>query len=96
MYSTAYLSTADWNDTRWKRPEFDAMLLEARAELDEAKRKAIYSQMGSMLRDEGGLILPMFNDFVDGVANNVGGWIEDPNAELMNNKAPIKCWVKDA
>ena len=96
MYSTAYLSTADWNDTRWKRPEFDAMLLEARAELDQAKRKAIYSKMGMMLHDEGGVILPMFNDFVDGVANNVGGWIEDPNSELMNNKAPIKCWVKDA
>ncbi len=96
MYSTAYLSTADWNDTRWKRPEFDAMLLEARAELDEAKRKTIYSTMGQMLREEGGVILPMFNDFVDGVANNVGGWIEDPNAELMNNKAPIKCWVKEA
>lgn len=95
MYSTAYLSTADWNDTRWKRPEFDEMLLAARAELDNAKRKEIYSKMGQMLRDEGGLILPMFNDFVDGVANNVGGWIEDPNAEVMNNKASIKCWVMD-
>ena len=27
MYSTAYLSTADWNDTRFKRPDFDKMLL---------------------------------------------------------------------
>ena len=94
MYSTAYLSTADWNDTRFKRDDFDAMLLAARGELDQGKRKAIYSNMGKMLRDEGGLILPMFNDFVDGVSNSVGGWIEDPNAELMNNKAPIKCWVK--
>jgi len=94
MYSTAYLSTADWNDTRWKRDDFDAMLLAARGELDEAKRKDIYSKMGQMLRDEGGLILPMFNDFVSGVANNVGGWIDDPNGEMMNNKANIKCWVE--
>ncbi len=96
MYSTAYLSTADWNDTRWKRPEFDEMLIEARSELDEAKRTEIYTKMAQMLHDEGGVILPMFNDFVDGVANNVGGWIEDPNAELMNAKGPIKCWVKEA
>jgi len=48
MYATAYLSTADWNDTRWKRDNFDAMLLEARAELDDAKRKDIYSKMGRM------------------------------------------------
>ena len=38
--STAYLSTADWNDTRFKRPDFDKMVLAARGELDEAKRKA--------------------------------------------------------
>tara|TARA_R110002049_G_scaffold23781_6_gene84733 strand:- start:121648 stop:123243 length:1596 start_codon:yes stop_codon:yes gene_type:complete len=96
MYSTAYLSTADWNDTRWKRPEFDSMLTAAKAELDEAKRKEIYSQMGRMLREEGGLILPMFNDFVDGVSNNVGGWAEDPNDQMMNNLASIKCWIADA
>ncbi len=96
MYSTAYLSTADWNDTRWKRPEFDALLNEAKAELDTAKRKGIYSQMGRMLNEEGGLILPMFNDFVSGVSNNLGGWIQDGNGDMMNNKAAIKCWLKDA
>jgi hypothetical protein len=26
----------------------------------------MYSEMAHILRDEGGLILPMFNDFVDG------------------------------
>lgn len=93
MYSTAYLSSADWNDTRWKREDFDAKLLAARAELDEAKRKSIYSEMGLSIRDEGGLILPMFNDFVDGVSNNVGGWSEDPNDQMMNNLASVKCWV---
>jgi peptide/nickel transport system substrate-binding protein len=93
MYSTAYLSTADWNDTRFKVPEFDAMLLAARGELDNAKRKEIYSKMAMMLRDEGGLILPMFNDFISGVANNVGGWEIDPSGEMMGNKANIKCWL---
>ena len=96
MYATAYLSTADWNDTRWKRDEFDALLNSAKAELDQGKRKGIYSQMGRMLRDEGGLILPMFNDFVAGVSNNVGGYVNDPNGPVMNNKSHISCWLKDA
>lgn len=96
MYSTAYLSTADWNDTRWKRPEFDAMLNAAKAELDQDKRKEIYSEMAVMLRDEGGVILPMFNDLIAGVSNDVGGWIADGNGGMMNNKAPIKCWLKSA
>jgi len=93
MYSTAYLSTADWNDTKFKNPAFDATLIAARAELDGAKRKALYSQLANTLRDEGGLILPMFNDFVEARREEVGGWLVDPNGELMNGKALIKCWV---
>ncbi len=96
MYSTAYLSTADWNDTRWKRPEFDAMLKSAKAELDHVKRKEIYAKMGMMLRDEGGLILPMFNDFINGVSNELGGWVDDPYGEMMSNQAAIECWLKSA
>ena len=92
MYATAYLSTADWNDTRWKREDWDAKLLAARAELDEAKRKAIYSEMGRELRDEGGLILPMFNDFIDAVSNEVQGFEGDPNGPQMNWYAFKKTW----
>jgi peptide/nickel transport system substrate-binding protein len=93
MYSTAYLSTADWNDTRFKRPDFDALLQAAKAELDQTKRKALYSEMGNMVRDEGGLICPMFNDFVDAVSDKVGGFEGDPNGELMANFASSRCWL---
>jgi len=93
MYSTAYLSTADWNDTKFKNPEFDAMLNAAKAELDQTKRKELYSKMGRLLRDEGGLICPMFNDFIDAVSNDVGGYEADANGELMNSYAGIRCWL---
>ncbi|MER8544451.1 ABC transporter substrate-binding protein [Mesorhizobium sp. M0684] len=94
MYSTAYLSTADWNDTRFKRPDFDKMVLAARAELDEAKRKAMYHDMAVMVRDEGGLILPMFNQFIDATGAKVAGWVDDPHQELMNGYALAKCWLE--
>ena len=93
MYSTAYLSTADWNDTRFKREDFDAKLMAARGELDAGKRKALYSEMAYMLRDEGGLICPMFNDFIDAVSDKVGGYVKDPNGEQMNGFALSKSWV---
>ncbi len=92
MYSTAYLSTADWNDTRFKNAEFDALLIQARAELDGDKRKALYSQMGTMVRDEGGLICPMFNDFVEGVSTSVAGWNGNPNGDLMGGQMTRQCW----
>ena len=93
MYSTAYLSTADWNDTRFDNPHFDDLLVQARAELDEEKRKAMYSEMSRIVRDEGGLILPMFNDFIDAHSDAIAGWEANPNGDMMNDLAAIKCWM---
>ena len=93
MYSTAYLSSADWNDTRFFSPEFDAKVLQARSETDEAKRRAIYRDMGLMVRDTGGLLCPMFANWVEGTSNQVAGWYDDPAQNMMNGFATIKCWL---
>jgi peptide/nickel transport system substrate-binding protein len=93
MYATAYKSDADWNDTRFKRPHFDDLLLQAKGELDLAKRTAMYREMGLMVRDEGGLIAPMFNDFVDAVSDKIGGWVGDPLGGSMFDGALVKTWV---
>lgn len=92
MYTTAYYSGAEWNDTRFFNPHFDALLLEARAELDLVRRKAIYSEMGMLVRDEGGLICPMFNDFIDAHNDRVAGWVSNPAGELMSGLAAVKTW----
>lgn len=92
MYSTAYLSTADWNDTKFKNKEFDDLIVAARAETDAAKRKEIYSKVAHILWEEGGVICPMFNDFIDGVSDTVAGWLDDPNLDQMNGFASAKTW----
>ncbi|MEO6300852.1 MAG: ABC transporter substrate-binding protein, partial [Paracoccaceae bacterium] len=79
MYSTAYQSKADWNDTRFVNPRFDELLLAARSELDQTKRKAEYSEMANLVRDTGGVIVPMFNDWVEAISDNLGGWYGDAN-----------------
>ncbi|MER9202350.1 ABC transporter substrate-binding protein [Mesorhizobium sp. M0933] len=94
IYSTVYLSTAAWNDTHFKNADFDRLLIAARSELDPAKRKKDYSDMGRILRDKGGLIAPVFNDWIDAVSDKVGGFVPDPNWGLMNNMAGLKCWLK--
>ncbi|MBA3039072.1 MAG: ABC transporter substrate-binding protein [Alphaproteobacteria bacterium] len=93
MYSTAYLSTADWNDTRFLRPDFDKILLEARSELDEAKRKEMYRDMAMMVRDEGGLILPMFNDFVNAAQKSVKGYVHDIGNDMSNGYVATRVWL---
>ncbi|HMA15251.1 MAG: ABC transporter substrate-binding protein [Bacteroidota bacterium] len=93
MYTTAYYSKADWNDTRFLRPDFDKLLLDARAELDQAKRKDMYREMAVMVRDEGGLILPMFNDFINAMTKNVQGYVHDIGNDMSNGYAATRVWL---
>jgi peptide/nickel transport system substrate-binding protein len=64
MFSTAYASGAAWNDAVWEHEKFNKLLVEARAELDEAKRRTMYAEMQQIVRDEGGTVIPMFASYV--------------------------------
>jgi peptide/nickel transport system substrate-binding protein len=64
MFSTGYSPGAAWNDTQFNNEAFNKLLVQARAELDEAKRREMYREMQRILRDEGGVIVPMFANAV--------------------------------
>ncbi|MER9580737.1 ABC transporter substrate-binding protein [Mesorhizobium sp. M0276] len=93
MYSAAYYSKAEWNDTRFFNEKFDQLLLAARSELDSGKRKGMYRDMATILQNEGGLIAPMFNDYIDATGPGVEGWVEDPNYEMSGGYALQRCWL---
>jgi peptide/nickel transport system substrate-binding protein len=93
FYSGAYLSTADWNDTRFKRPGFDKLLISARSELDETKRKTMYREMAIMVRDDGGTILPMFNDYVNGASKQLKGYVNDIGNDMSNGYVATRVWL---
>ena len=69
------------------------MMLEARAELDQVRRKSIYTSMALMLRDEGGLILPMFNDFIDASTTKLEGQLNDPAGPISNSLIQHRTWL---
>lgn len=94
QYSTAYISGADWNDTRFFNPKFDQLVVAARAELNSAKRKAMYRDMAVMVRDDGGVIVPMFNDTVDAIGPKVGGFVKNVNGELADGMAASESWLE--
>jgi peptide/nickel transport system substrate-binding protein len=54
----------------------------------------MYRDAAMIVRDDGGLILPMFNDFIDAHREEVQGWVMDPNHETSNLKAAIRVWLK--
>ncbi|MDX3925015.1 MAG: ABC transporter substrate-binding protein [Shinella sp.] len=91
-YSTSYLSTAEWNDTRFKREDFDKLLLQARSQLDESKRKELYREMALMVRDDGGLILPVFNDYVNAMSKRLRGFVHDIGNDMSNGYVASRVW----
>ena len=94
MLSLGYKSDSPWNETFWKRPEFDSLLAEARRTEDEAIRAAKYKSANEMIRDDGGVIVSMFNPFIDGISNKVHGYQSDINNELMNGRYFEKVWLE--
>ena len=78
MLTIAYKSDAAWNETFWKRPEFDRILLAARVEGDEVKRKAMYFDLQKMISDDGGAVIPMFIDYLEAGAARVKGMAPHP------------------
>jgi peptide/nickel transport system substrate-binding protein len=64
MFTTAYAEGAAWNETKWKQPRFNELLVKARAETDDVKRAAMYAEMQQLVHDDCGAIILMFNNYV--------------------------------
>ena len=93
MFSTAYAEGADWNDTFWSHEKFNKLLVEARAELDEAKRRAMYVEMQTIVSNEGGVVVPMFANNVDVLSTKVATpEIVASNWALDGNKCTERWW----
>ncbi len=58
-FATACEAGVPWNDAAWEHEKLNRMLIEARAELDEARRRTMYAEMQQIVRDEGGTMIPM-------------------------------------
>lgn len=82
--SYIYLSDAEYNEGNWKNPEFDALVIGARTEVDNAKRTAMLKQAQELLATDGALIIPAF--FVDVAVLRAGctGYSPHPSASIHN------------
>ncbi len=57
--AVAHRSTAAWNETRWHRPDYDALLDKAAATVDQKQRYEVYRAAQRLLEEEGGTIIPV-------------------------------------
>ena len=69
IFSLLYTSNAAWNETRWNNAAFDKLVFEARATVDEAKRRALYAEAQKLMHAEVPSIIPVFLDLL-------GEWVQ--------------------
>jgi peptide/nickel transport system substrate-binding protein len=52
----------------------------------------MYRQLALMVRDDGGSIFPVFNNWIDAHRDNLLGWVQDPSNEMSGRNIPLICW----
>jgi peptide/nickel transport system substrate-binding protein len=92
MFTLAYSAGSNWNDTYWKHDRFNQLLLAARAELDQAKRREMYVEMQSIVSNEGGTIIPVFANWVFAMNKKVQHGEMAGNWDLDGAKAAERWW----
>ncbi|EBA14181.1 Twin-arginine translocation pathway signal [Roseobacter sp. CCS2] len=95
MFSTAYEAGVPWNDSQWDADDsarFQELLISARAELDSAKRQEQYFEMQQILRDDGGVLIPMFANYVQAVNNRIASPDTVGNLWQMDNARMAERW----
>ena len=95
MCSSDHAAGVPWNDTHWINERFNTLLQQARIELDDAKRRAMYGEMQHLVRDDGGAVIPMFANFVFAMSDKVAHAPEiSAEWDLDGLKFPERWWFQ--
>ncbi|GAB3626797.1 extracellular solute-binding protein [Pandoraea terrae] len=89
-----FRSDAPWNEANWKSPKFDQMLVAARGEPDDVKRKAIYGDIQTLIHETGGIGIPMFLSSLDAHTTKLKGLGSIPLAGLMGFAFSEHVWLE--
>ncbi|MGH8782988.1 ABC transporter substrate-binding protein [Paraburkholderia sp.] len=93
LFTQFFKSDAPWNEANWKSPKFDQMLVAARGEPDDEKRKQIYGDMQTLVHDDGGIGIPLFQSSLDAHTTKLKGLGSIPLAGLMGFAFAEHVWL---
>lgn len=93
IFSLLFKSDAEWNECRWKNPRFDELLLQARGESDDTKRRDMYWEMQRLVHDHAGRVIPAFPSLLDAHAGNLQGMEAIPTGGLAGYRFAENVWL---
>ncbi len=71
IFTLAYQTGASWSESFWSNARFDELLLLARSELDEDKRREMYWEMQELVSNDGGGIIPLFANLLTARSSSI-------------------------
>ena len=88
MFTTCCVADSNWNDTAWKgtpaADRFNDLIVAARAELDDNKRREMYWECQRLVHEDSGSLVWGFTNYLHGLRENVrhpekvaGNWTLD-------------------
>lgn len=92
LFTLTWAANGDWNDTNWKHKKFNKLLVAARKEKDEDKRREMYFEMQKICRDEGATTVYLFSDFIMAADKKVQHGEIASNFWDDNHRATEKWW----
>ncbi|KMO11866.1 ABC transporter substrate-binding protein [Methylobacterium indicum] len=93
LFSLFFKSDAAWNESRWKNPAFDQLIVGARAERDEAKRKQMYHDAQVLVHEGAGIGIPAFISNIDCYSSKIKGLHPIPTGGLMGYTFGEYAWL---
>ena len=93
LLNLAYRSGAVWNFSHITDPALDKMIDDARSTPDKAKRLEIYGAIQRKIYDSGSIVLPCFQNYVDGISKKVNGLVPVPVGNLSGFNFADRVWL---
>ena len=81
-------------ESGWKNEKFEQLLIAARAQTDEAKRKRLYADMQGLVHEHCGIGIPMFKVIVDGYHTSIKGYGAHPLGGFMGFMFAEQVWLE--
>ena len=96
VFTQFFASDAPWNESGWKNPRFDSLLVAARGETDEARRKSLYGEMQHLVHDQSGIGIPLLLSLLDAHSPRLKGLQPMAQGGLMGFDFTADTWLEGA
>ena len=93
LFSTFFESDSPLNESGWRNARFDQLLLAARSERDDGKRRQMYWDMQALVHDLCGIGIPAFISILDAYDRRLKGYGSIPIGGLMGYNFAEYVWL---